>query len=412
MELVYLWVEKYKNIKKQGFNFSPRFECNYDEELNKLAIDEKEDYVNIFPDNINITAIVGENGSGKSKLLNALSHDNHRFTLTVYIKDNKKYTLLLNNFKKITIINKTKYDLHDGNVNDLNITAFNLSNELDNDFIYNNDLINHTFIEEKESKKLFLKYKFVEKRKINFDFMPFNFNPEFISITSSEKYKYEIAKFFDEDSFSDFIKGELSQIKYKSSSETWNKINVLLCYIRETVIINDKLSKEFSPYYWDFIDLCKKILLATDTLDINHVEIKLKSFDETLKLPDNKYFNILDSMSNNRFYSIKKLIKEKVLSLLFDEKYFNIFEINIADKNKERTFFNLSKGEKHIHSLFIKLYSEIMIGKESIFLLDEIELTLHPQLQKKLINMLTKFFENHFPQNKLHYYFPFSIFFK
>jgi hypothetical protein len=29
MELVYLWVEDYKNIKKQGFNFSPRFECEF-----------------------------------------------------------------------------------------------------------------------------------------------------------------------------------------------------------------------------------------------------------------------------------------------------------------------------------------------------------------------------------------------
>ncbi len=32
MELVYLWVEDYKNIKKQGFNFSPRFECTYENE--------------------------------------------------------------------------------------------------------------------------------------------------------------------------------------------------------------------------------------------------------------------------------------------------------------------------------------------------------------------------------------------
>ena len=32
MELVYLWVENYKNIQKQGFKFSPRFECKYDGE--------------------------------------------------------------------------------------------------------------------------------------------------------------------------------------------------------------------------------------------------------------------------------------------------------------------------------------------------------------------------------------------
>ena len=29
MELVYLWVEEYKNIHKQGFNFSPRFRCEF-----------------------------------------------------------------------------------------------------------------------------------------------------------------------------------------------------------------------------------------------------------------------------------------------------------------------------------------------------------------------------------------------
>lgn len=69
MELVYLWVENYKNIHKQGFNFSPRFRCEYDEEKNELTINENKDYVSIFPDNINVTAIVGKNGAGKSTLL-------------------------------------------------------------------------------------------------------------------------------------------------------------------------------------------------------------------------------------------------------------------------------------------------------------------------------------------------------
>lgn len=68
MELVYLWVEDYKNIKKQGFNFSPKFECRYDENTKELTIDEKKDYVSIFPDNINVTAIVGKNGAGKSTI--------------------------------------------------------------------------------------------------------------------------------------------------------------------------------------------------------------------------------------------------------------------------------------------------------------------------------------------------------
>jgi AAA15 family ATPase/GTPase len=99
MELVYLWVEDYKNIQKQGFNFSPRFRCDYDEKTEKLEIIDKdvtgEFYPkNFFGDNINVTAIVGENGSGKSSILEKinfyLTSDNRK--ILIY-KDIKFYIL-------------------------------------------------------------------------------------------------------------------------------------------------------------------------------------------------------------------------------------------------------------------------------------------------------------------------------
>ena len=72
MELVYLWVDSYKNIRNQGFNFSPRFECEFDG--GNLTITENEDYVSIFPKNINITAIayIGELGHLNRKHLDSL----------------------------------------------------------------------------------------------------------------------------------------------------------------------------------------------------------------------------------------------------------------------------------------------------------------------------------------------------
>ena len=86
LELVYLWVEDYKNIQKQGFNFSPRFDCKFYDEYEKdengkeklkvdcrLEIKPKEHIENFFGENINVTAIVGKNGSGKSSLLELIS---------------------------------------------------------------------------------------------------------------------------------------------------------------------------------------------------------------------------------------------------------------------------------------------------------------------------------------------------
>lgn len=74
MELLYAYIEKFKNIERQEFNFSPRCDIHYDQEANTLSIESRQDYIpNLFGSGIsNVTAIIGKNGSGKSNLLECL----------------------------------------------------------------------------------------------------------------------------------------------------------------------------------------------------------------------------------------------------------------------------------------------------------------------------------------------------
>ena len=143
MELIYLWVEEYKNIKREGFNFSPRFQCrffpryevrganNYKKEMLinncKLEIIDKEitleDYPkNIFDKKINLTAIVGENGAGKSSLLEILSNkyspvDYQNLFFIFYDKKNKKLTLHGAKQAQINYIEEKKFNQKDFEIN-------------------------------------------------------------------------------------------------------------------------------------------------------------------------------------------------------------------------------------------------------------------------------------------------------
>lgn len=82
MELLFLWIEDFRNIKKQGFDFSPELKFEVTPIENKdnnipisyhLKIHYNEQYVDLFDGNIiNVTGIIGKNGSGKSSLLHCL----------------------------------------------------------------------------------------------------------------------------------------------------------------------------------------------------------------------------------------------------------------------------------------------------------------------------------------------------
>lgn len=108
MELLYLWIEDFRNIKKQGFDLSAEFKFKI-EALDKsksnhplsykLTISKNENYVNLFDGNIvNVTGIIGKNGSGKSTLLHCLKMMTGKLSILVCplifcLRDNESGTI-------------------------------------------------------------------------------------------------------------------------------------------------------------------------------------------------------------------------------------------------------------------------------------------------------------------------------
>lgn len=73
MKLIYLWIESYKCIEKQGYLLNANYDVKFDKKKNELSVSPKESLDSmLYGDNISVTAIVGDNGAGKSTLLDAI----------------------------------------------------------------------------------------------------------------------------------------------------------------------------------------------------------------------------------------------------------------------------------------------------------------------------------------------------
>ena len=77
MQLVYLWIKDYKNIKELGipldisYNESEKTAYTSSKESITIKLSTTGNY-NVFGDNLNIKTFVGANGSGKSNITTAL----------------------------------------------------------------------------------------------------------------------------------------------------------------------------------------------------------------------------------------------------------------------------------------------------------------------------------------------------
>ena len=384
MELVYLWVEDYKNIHKQGFNFSPRFECKFYDEYGedgklkddcKLEIIEKKDdeYIkDFFGENINVTAIVGKNGSGKSSVLNAIINcgvksffDETNFILVYqsederfYVSDTEIKTSIqkVDNFKDLIIyIDRVE---HSGLPIDIGATKLSSFKR------YKQAFINYMGVD--TSREIIVNLLVAELGKIDssFELSTFMYLPNRITIevkspekligsniSYTSKHRQEIEDYFMK--LSD-IEHQILIIEYLRKHGREPELNIIKDKEKLQQIINDTNISKISNLYYRPID--------------------------------NKYINDLTEED-------KKMYAR-------EGGYNHLFEFYLIDE-KDRNYNNLSHGEKVLFGQLLNIYFYSINHSNKIFLFDEPEISLHPDWQKKYISEVYNLLEkmegnNHF----------------
>lgn len=308
-----------------------------------------------FPKSSNVVVFIGVNGAGKSAILDAIS-----ILLNVLVKDictSKKTSIL--SYKELS-------------GRDIHIKS--------------------------------------EKYKIQLDF-------------SNESKHYKISIIYEEaidGDYSNFV----DKIKLAINEHKLLNLPILICYsINRNVVSNN--AKVYNPKYGYIPKYKIEQLLAYENSFNSNIDSFYefaKWFREEEDLENQNQRNLQDFKYRNQKLEIVRLAINTFLNKFEFAKFSNLrversprshdftpvkFQDTtslVVDKNGERfEFLQLSSGEKMMLSLVVDIARRLAIANpsldnklegEGIVLIDEIDLHLHPQWQRKLLPALTHTFPN------------------
>jgi len=380
----------------------------------KLDIKENKEYVSIFPENINITAIVGENGSGKSSVLELLikianKHDSLD-TKCFFIYKKLEQWYVVGNIILICNSSLKNSFFNDESINWINYLYSRNDNELkryvERQSTFNkyggNKIWKHTQVYNKFSNIL----SSLEKK--------YKFNTFLLKIKPMTKNILEEKDTLLDDKTillcKEVISSFYSKKQFSIENITMESLlahNTFLLFVT-FYIMNKALTKE------SFIDIIEDI--KSDN-NIDFIFEKLENFNKTLG-------------TNNDFemyFQQLKFLKKNIDKFLFDGKEFYIWNVELSDmdniidntkvisgiedpetyfylmesvyydfsNNQTNIFYNdLSNGEKEILNISIDFLHHLDFpSNDSIFIFDEIDNSLHPIWKKEILKILINIFK-------------------
>jgi len=391
MELVYLWVEDYKNIHKQGFNFSPRFECEY-KDGNLTICDKKEkdnkcknkDYIeNFFGDNINVTAIIGKNGSGKSSVLELLF-----YLCAKGIKEQGE------NFYAIYFSLKLNKFLVVGNLNITYNLVQDLSYLMDDTTDCHHSIYFKNFYERLHLNQLLATSSdsFCKRHDISLSSQ--------LKINTHGNFENQVGHYYANNIKLSIILLKTTSIKLPND---FSRI--------KSIKFNFKIDIHFMPKL-SYLKKYKQVFFNLYCQYFNH-KINSKNYDELIRDKNRMISTHKNFLENTEQFLM--LLPESKEEYTFEEVSPEFIDsyLHIVSMTKEFLDFawqpSLSSGEETLLFQFANFYNvikknEILLKDDKSYTLyiDEGENSLHPNWQKKYISYIVQFFKDNFPKNEIY----------
>jgi predicted ATP-binding protein involved in virulence len=447
MELVYLWVEDYKNIHKQGFNFSPNFDVEFTpvyenkklSDKSELKITPKENPLkDFFGKNINVTAIVGENGSGKSSLLELLIA-----YLNCYISglNDKNYLFIIEKSNKLYVISNFDIYVKSGYVQII-VQRYKFSESPDKEIKKFLNEINSSLYDYslsfKENNFTNMRMNYYPKRKISIEYIENIDRRNMIFYMLDNNHKDTFGNYFEpseilleplffpiknKDKLNNIVNLQKSLenvidhflfIIYKyltneiislSLNDSFIEVEKITNLESFSIILSQKISNLDAEGFNDL-----RMNGETPALIVNKIKEVFK-YSEEIKKSQIKFENILDANMNIENHpkefilnieNLKKCTLSELSKILKKFERSPCFNINFRSSNGMK-YHDLSNGEKT--ALRVRFYIEKIISDEKtknfLFLLDEPSNDLHPLWQKKLLLFLIDTFKNR--EEKIHF---------
>ncbi|WP_430899382.1 MULTISPECIES: AAA family ATPase [unclassified Paraflavitalea] len=441
IELLYIYIFDFKSLKNIEIVLSNKFKkCKYDSNKNSIEFEYELDIKNsIYGNEItNIHAIVGANGVGKStvfdflcSLLNGdinsssgfliysnsgtvftnqinLNYSNNNFEIFFddLLKDFKSEvdTVLINSSLDISrlqeeqiskkyvndlsfsqlIVNSSKKYLHfeDSSIKRLPLQdAVNYYKVLENSRI----IVALSWLIESE-KELNLSFNFPTILNIEIVEMPkgqfTDFYHNIIGVIESKVKSFTDLDFFNSKllltHYFLILENRAQSSTFLSSSEIKDRLQKFLALLGNDMELN-KIKK--------FKDLYR---LMIDTLKLENVLLFRSTDFWRVIREDNLGNSVIVSKRNIRYRFDGKNQQNQfiswLLSYLGHARYISALEVKISHAENFET--SLSAGEYSLLSLLGKVFISGEQKDNILFLFDEVDINLHPEWQRKLVNIL------------------------